>query len=44
MIYWDNNATTALASEVLEAMLPYLREFLQPLCCLRRGQGCAPGD
>lgn len=26
MIYWDNNATTALASEVLEAMLPYLRE------------------
>ena len=26
MIYWDNNATTPLADEVLEAMLPYLRE------------------
>ena len=31
MIYWDNNATTALAPEVLEAMLPYLREnFYNP--------------
>ncbi len=25
-MYWDNNATTSLAPEVLEAMLPYLRE------------------
>lgn len=31
MIYWDNNATTPLAPEVLEAMMPYLRdEFFNP--------------
>lgn len=31
MIYWDNNATTPLAPEVLEAMLPFLKEsFYNP--------------
>lgn len=31
MLYWDNNATTAVAPEVLESMLPYLRgEFFNP--------------
>ena len=31
MLYWDNNATTATAPEVLEAMLPFLREnFYNP--------------
>ncbi len=31
MIYWDNNATTPLAPEVLEAMLPYLRgQYFNP--------------
>ena len=25
MIYWDNNATTPLAPQVLEAMLPFLQ-------------------
>ncbi len=27
MIYWDNNATTPLAAEVLEAMLPYMQKL-----------------
>lgn len=31
MIYWDNNATTAVAPEVLETMLPYLQgQFYNP--------------
>ena len=31
MIYWDNNATTCVAEEVLEAMLPYLQgSFFNP--------------
>lgn len=31
MIYWDNNATTAVAPEVLEEMLPYLRgQYFNP--------------
>ncbi len=31
MIYWDNNATTPLAPEVLEAMLPYMRgQYFNP--------------
>ncbi len=31
MIYWDNNATTPIAEEVLAAMLPYLQEsFYNP--------------
>jgi len=31
MIYWDNNATTPIAPEALEAMLPYLRDhFYNP--------------
>lgn len=31
MIYWDNNATTPIAEEVLEVMLPYLRgDFYNP--------------
>ncbi len=31
MIYWDNNATTPMAPEALEAMLPFLKErFFNP--------------
>lgn len=31
MIYWDNNATTAVAPEVLDAMLPYLQgQYFNP--------------
>lgn len=36
MIYWDNNATTPPAPEVLEAMLPYLTEqFYNPSAAYR---------
>lgn len=39
MIYWDNNATTALAPEVLETMLPYLREsFFNPSAAYGAGK------
>ncbi len=39
MIYWDNNATTPLAPEVLEAMLPYLREnFYNPSAAYAAGK------
>ena len=39
MIYWDNNATTPLAPEVLEAMLPYLREnFYNPSAAYGAGR------
>ena len=39
MIYWDNNATTPLAPEVLEAMLPYLREnFYNPSAAYTAGK------
>ena len=39
MIYWDNNATTAVAPEVLEAMLPYLREqFYNPSAAYGAGR------
>ena len=39
MIYWDNNATTPLAPEVLEAMLPYLREnFYNPSAAYAAGR------
>lgn len=40
MIYWDNNATTPLAPEVLEAMLPYLREqFFNPSAAYGAAKG-----
>lgn len=39
MIYWDNNATTALAPEVLETMLPYLRDnFYNPSAAYGAGK------
>ena len=39
MIYWDNNATTPLAPEVLEAMLPFLREqFYNPSAAYTAGK------
>ena len=39
MIYWDNNATTPVAPEVLEAMLPYLREqFYNPSAAYGAGK------
>lgn len=48
MIYWDNNATTPVAEEVLEAMLPYMRrDFYNPSAAygaarsVRRAVECA---
>lgn len=39
MIYWDNNATTPVAPEVLEAMLPFLREqFYNPSAAYAAGK------
>lgn len=39
MIYWDNNATTPVAEEVLEAMLPFLREqFYNPSAAYRQAK------
>ena len=36
MIYWDNNATTPVAPEVLESMLPYLQEqYFNPSAAYR---------
>ena len=36
MIYWDNNATTPVAPEVLDAMLPYLRDsYFNPSAAYR---------
>ena len=40
MIYLDSNATTAVADEVLEAMLPFLRgQFHNPSSSYRAGRG-----
>ena len=40
MIYFDNNATTAIAPEVVDAMMPYLtEEFGNPSSAHRAGQG-----
>lgn len=40
MIYWDNNATTPLAPEVLESMLPYLQEqFFNPSAAYGAAKG-----
>lgn len=37
MIYWDNNATTPVASEVWEAMLPYWKnQFFNPSAIYRQ--------
>lgn len=47
MIYWDNNATTRPAPEVLEAMLPFLREeFYNPSAAYRAAKRvrCAIDD
>lgn len=39
MIYWDNNATTPLAPEVLEAMLPFLKDnFYNPSAAYGAGK------
>lgn len=40
MIYWDNNATTRVAPEVLESMLPFLEgHFFNPSASYRAAKG-----
>ena len=38
MLYWDNNATTALAPEVLEAMLPVVDDMERALAHMDKAE------